>query len=318
MRNTLFRKGLAVGLILLFIGTSVVPTFNAITTKDPKPIPNRGNWLYVGGSGPGNYTTIQSAIDAANPGDTVFVFNGTYYESLHLEKSLYLQGENRTTTIIDSRRSSYSITIYKGTIVTIRGFTIQNSSKHGINSEAIEIVTIDNIIQKHEYVGICLKNSTKAIITDNIISQNKRGLCLCWCCCNSTISYNMLESNTDCAIYIFNSSHNRIVKNKMIHNFYNIFLAYSDYNNISQNSIENCSFCNTYFYHANHCSILKNNFINYQICALFSCCRNTWEGNYWNEPRFLPKPIFGVIGQYGLIPWVNFDWHPAQKQYVIN
>ncbi|MEF8847999.1 MAG: hypothetical protein V5A68_02570 [Candidatus Thermoplasmatota archaeon] len=29
--------------------------------------------LYVGGRGPGNYSTIQNAIDNANTGDTVFV-----------------------------------------------------------------------------------------------------------------------------------------------------------------------------------------------------------------------------------------------------
>jgi hypothetical protein len=40
---------------------------------------SKGNWLYVGGSGPGNYTKIQDAIDNASNGDTVFVFNGTYY-----------------------------------------------------------------------------------------------------------------------------------------------------------------------------------------------------------------------------------------------
>ena len=41
------------------------------------PISN-DNTLYVGGSGEGNYTKIQDAIDDASDGDIVFVYNGTY------------------------------------------------------------------------------------------------------------------------------------------------------------------------------------------------------------------------------------------------
>jgi len=186
MQNDLLRKGLVLGILFLFVTTSIVSALNAYPPYNSTST-NSSNWLYVGGSGLGNYTHIQDAIDNASDGDTVFVFKGTYFESLNLEKSLYLLGENKATTIVDSGGSNYSINIYNGTIVTISGFTIQNSSKHGINSESIEIAIIGNIIKKNEYVGICLKNCTKAVVTDNIISQNKRGLCLCLCCCNSTI-----------------------------------------------------------------------------------------------------------------------------------
>ena len=55
--------------------------------------------LYVGGGGPGNYTTIQIALDAASAGDTVFVYNGTYYENLVIKKNIALIGENKNTTI---------------------------------------------------------------------------------------------------------------------------------------------------------------------------------------------------------------------------
>ena len=60
--------------------------------------------------------------------------------------------------------------------------------------------------------------------------------------------------------------------------------------------------------------ILINNFIDNQRHAFFMNCKNTWDANYWNRPRFLPKPIFGFmkIGSIS-IPWVNFDLHPASK-----
>ena len=43
-----------------------------------------GITLYVGGAGPGNHTTIQSALDAASDGDTVFVYSGTYTENIYI------------------------------------------------------------------------------------------------------------------------------------------------------------------------------------------------------------------------------------------
>ncbi len=56
----------------------------------------KGITLYVGGTGAGNYSTIQSAIDAASSGDTVFVYNGIYYENVVLNKDdINLIGENK-------------------------------------------------------------------------------------------------------------------------------------------------------------------------------------------------------------------------------
>ena len=67
------KKWLAVGIILLFLGTCVIPT---IAQNPEKQSVSRGTWFYVGGNGPGNYTRIQDAIDDANNGDTVFVYEG--------------------------------------------------------------------------------------------------------------------------------------------------------------------------------------------------------------------------------------------------
>jgi hypothetical protein len=52
--------------------------------------------------------------------------------------------------------------------------------------------------------------------------------------------------------------------------------------------------------------------------------------NYWFQPRFLPKPIFGLVGKISIIlsillgelipiplPWVLFDYNPAKQPYDI-
>jgi len=97
MRNSMWTKGLVLGIILLFVGASFVSGFDTNSTNSSQPL-TRG-WLYVGGSGPGNYTTIQSAIDAANPGDTVFVYDDSspYYENIIIDKTISLIGENKNT-----------------------------------------------------------------------------------------------------------------------------------------------------------------------------------------------------------------------------
>ena len=65
-----------------FVGKSSIAAFNI------------GNTLYVGGSGPGNYSTIQGAVDDAFNGDTVFVYgeSSPYNESVTVAKSITIHG----------------------------------------------------------------------------------------------------------------------------------------------------------------------------------------------------------------------------------
>jgi hypothetical protein len=101
-RNNLIKKGVVVAVILLFVSVSVVPsTGNIVEKKSTMSTFHDGNTLYVGGSGPNNYTKIQDAIDDASDGDTVYVYSGFYDESLTISATIILQGEAPTTTTIN-------------------------------------------------------------------------------------------------------------------------------------------------------------------------------------------------------------------------
>jgi len=89
--------------------------------------------LYVGGSGPGNYSKIQDAIDNASDGGTVFVFDDSspYYENIIINKNaINLIGENKDTTIIDANGIGNVVTISAHEI-SVTGFTIRNSREFG-------------------------------------------------------------------------------------------------------------------------------------------------------------------------------------------
>ena len=55
---------------------------------------------------PGDYSTIQGGIDAANDGDMVLVQAGTYVENINFNgKNISVIGADRETTIIDGNQN---------------------------------------------------------------------------------------------------------------------------------------------------------------------------------------------------------------------
>ena len=57
--------------------------------------------------------------------------------------------------------------------------------------------------------------------------------------------------------------------------------------------------------------------------AFFDDSINKWTRNYWGKSRFFPKIIFGIMVLFEFddfwipIPWINIDWNPAKKPYII-
>src|SRR2546427_4386365 len=126
---------------------------------------------------PGQYTAIQSAINASSPGDTVLVSPGTYNETLVIQKAIHLIGTSRDTTIIDGRGLA-SVIWVNASNVEIQGFTIRDSDTYGagvyvVNSTGVSI-SLNTIATQWDRsgAGINLFNSNNTQIDRNIFSTN--------------------------------------------------------------------------------------------------------------------------------------------------
>ena len=124
----------------------------------------RAATLYVGGSGPGNYTTIGAGIAAANTGDTVFVYSGTYTENtITLGKTISLVGESRAATIIDGGQLYLT-----APWANVSGFTFRGRGGFwAIRAHFATDCRIEgNGISGYTY-GILLNSSTRITLTNN-------------------------------------------------------------------------------------------------------------------------------------------------------
>lgn len=134
--------------------------------------------LYVGGTGFGNYSTIQSAIDVAHSGDTVFVYEGYYCEHIAVNKTIQLVGERRNSTIIDGQYDKIVISLNADNI-TFSGFTITNSGGF-FNDAALFVQSNDTTISAcriyRSRVGIYITNSSRITISDCLFHTNGKSL----------------------------------------------------------------------------------------------------------------------------------------------
>ncbi|MGQ9565046.1 MAG: right-handed parallel beta-helix repeat-containing protein [Candidatus Bathyarchaeales archaeon] len=109
--------------LFLIIFLSALTSFKSAGLAKAEVYPLSPGVIHV----PGDYSTIQAAVNAANPWDTIIVSNGTYKERVTIDKPLRLIGENRSSTIIDAIRGAYAVKITSNN-VTVSGFTLQNTS----------------------------------------------------------------------------------------------------------------------------------------------------------------------------------------------
>jgi len=228
-------------IMLFLINIISLPVFGLKTNI----ITNYGQTITVDDNGNADYTKIQDAIDAANNGDTVYVYNGMYYESLVVDKAIILTGQNRKYTIIDAQNASYAIKLTVDNI-KINGFTVQNAYwddihfKYSNNSQIF-----NNIIQNtNRYNGICVRDMCDNTKIYNNIVRNCKDIGIELNSNNNEVYDNTVSNNGWCGIYNWDSptavNKNFIFDNTIEGNYYGIVLSEINevYGNILRSNTE--------------------------------------------------------------------------------
>jgi len=124
------------------------------------------------------YPTINDGLLHAGDGDTIYVFNGLYSETLIINKTIYLRGQEQQNTIIDGNNNGSVITV--GTEqVYIQRFTIRNSGGFqgdaGVRVQA-NFTTITECIFYRSHAGIVVQNQSEITITSCRFHTNGFGI----------------------------------------------------------------------------------------------------------------------------------------------
>jgi parallel beta-helix repeat protein len=187
------------------------------------------------------YSRIQDAINASKDRDTVYVYNGTYYENVIVNRSINLTGENHTNTIIDGGGID-SVVLVVSDWVNVTGFNIVNSgmniSDAGVKLDGVQNCNIShNNISHNKEMGIHLNYSHSNTIFDNIITYNwDWGIYLEYADFNF-IWNNLIDTNGK-GIGIFYSTYEIIELNNITETGgYGIFFSFSGNSSVKNNTI---------------------------------------------------------------------------------
>ena len=105
------------------------------------------NTIYVKNEG-ADFTSIQNAINNATEGDTIYVYSGTYYENITINKTITLIGENKNTTIIDAEGKENAVNI-TADYVNMSGFTVTNCGPDKGSAVIIQAKHINPVSYTH-------------------------------------------------------------------------------------------------------------------------------------------------------------------------
>jgi parallel beta-helix repeat protein len=215
------------------------------------PITTASSILYVGGAGPGNYSHIQWAIDNASNGDTVYIYEGTYFENVIVNKSINLIGEEKNTTVINGGGIGDVVYVHSDW-VNITDLTVTGSGLSqfpgsildaGIEFYFTRFSSIINCNLSNNAHGILFHNSNNNTVKKNTVTANDRyGILFYPTSCSNIVSFNIViglgvEPKNESIVISAGSQYNIISNNYCSNSWDGIYLIWAcDFNLVYNNT----------------------------------------------------------------------------------
>lgn len=232
------------------------------------------------------YTTIKSAVAAAQPGETVQIHTGIYQEgNILIDKSIHLIGTG--IPVLDGQDQTEILTITANG-VRVEGLTLRNVGTSYIEDRAaIRIKRARNFIIRNNYLentffGIYLEHAKKGEIS-----------------CNQIRSHATTEAASGNAIHLWYSKHILVEDNQVSGHRDGIYFEFVDssqvYHNLSQDNLR----YGLHFMFSNYDDYIENEFRNNGagVAVMFSkqirMQKNTFTHN-WGRASYglLLKEIY--------------------------
>jgi len=352
MKNELFKKGWAVGLMVLFIVGGLTSNIGA---DDIRPTNTRGI-VYVDDDAicPGHgteaapYCRIRYAIENTSSSDTIMVASGTYNENsgtynenIVIDKELTIDwyggdinGTDTGIPIIDGSNTGCVIEI-RASHVNIKRMHITNSGDTGRDAgiyieDYNKDVTINNCEISDCHFGIWIfrtsvagKDTVHTIQLNNIHHIQRQGILI------SFSDGNIISDNTvtDCGlhgIHLLDCEQNSITGNTLEDNRNGIVIDVGRENEISGNTCQSNDNYGFLISSDIKSRITGNNFMGngeeggtQAYWEHYNFIQSTiWNGNWWGRPAGLIKIIWGTVLRNIPIPWFTIEPFPANSQIV--
>lgn len=331
-------KSISIGIICLLILSGFI--YFPIIKNDSVS----ATTLYVGGTGGGNYSTIQTAITAANVGDTVYVYAGNYNENIIINKRITLVGAGQINTTIDGGGTGHVIHIFNSNGVSISGFKITNGGTNNSNAGiAITYTTncliLNNNVSSNGFYGLSISVGDGNTIKNNTVTYNQgSGIVISNISINNNIINNIIDynclnkSSNEAGLKIFvDTDNNRIIGNEINNNNKTgiLFLS-ADSNLIQLNSISgnqngiyfqtfdynNIFYFNEFINNTNHVAGTSSSRSWNSIVKITYLYNNTnftnYLGNYWDNYAGIDSNGDG-IGDTSYNVGTENDLYPLMK-----
>jgi nitrous oxidase accessory protein len=303
---------------------SLVIVFSYVVILVEITPPAKAATIYVDDDGGVDYKKIQDAINASNDGDTIFVYNGTYYENVLVNKRINLIGNGSKDTIIDGCGTDHQnvVTIITN-MVNLNGFRIINSymghefggiGVYSSENRIFDNYCLDNLyglilfggqnriynnsFSNNERDGIFVKSSGN-IIENNTCSNSfdRDGIWL-YICSDNIVSNNTCSNNGKNGISFYQSHNNYLFNNKCNNSilYDGIFIYESSNNTLWKNTLSSNNGGGLGLSHfANNNTLANNNVIGNQIGVDIhdNCSINTVHYN-----NVMLNTLYGIYLSY--------------------